>query len=94
VTGFLDELLRKKDQPLRIEEILVAGGSALAGRPVGEIDFTGHGLLLLAVKDPAAEGGRYSYNPAPDHVVSPGTVLIVLGEPRNVRKLSAVAVST
>ncbi len=94
VTGFLDELLRKKDQPLRIEEILVAEGSALAGRPVGEIDLTGHGLLLLAVKDPAAEGGRYSYNPAPDHVVSPGTVLIVLGEPQNVRKLSAVAVST
>jgi len=93
VTGFLDELLRNKEQTLRIEEIAVPEGSGLAGLPVGEIDLTGHGLLLLAVKDPASEGGRYSYNPAPDHVVSPGTVLIVLGEPEKVRRLSSLTVS-
>ncbi len=93
VTTFLDDMLRNKKQTLRIEEILVPKGSGMAGRPVGDIDLASHGLLLLAVKDPAAEGGHYSYNPAPDHVVSPGTVLIVLGEPDQVRKLSAVAVA-
>lgn len=93
VTGFLDQILRKKEQTLRIEEVPVTEGSSLAGQPVGEIDLTGQGLLLLAVKDPAAEGGRYSYNPAPDHVVSPGAVLIVLGEPEKVRRLAATAVT-
>ena len=94
VTGFLDQLLRRKDQSLRIEEILVTEGSSIAGRPVGEIDLTGQGLLLLAVKDPAAEGGRYSHSPAPDHVVSPGSVLIVLGEAEKVRRLAAAVVTT
>ncbi len=93
VTTFLDEMLRRKEQTLRIEEIPVREGSPMAGRPVGEIDLTRQGLLLLALKDPAAEGGRYAYNPAADHVVSPGTVLIVLGDPEKVRRISGVALS-
>jgi hypothetical protein len=43
---------------------------------------------LLAVKEPAPEP-RLHYNPAPEHVLSGGETLIVLGEPERVRMLSA-----
>ncbi len=89
VTSFLDVMVRHKDQPLRLEEVAVSAGSEWAGRPLGEINLAARGILLLAIRDPAAEGGRYTYNPPGDAVVSPGSVLIVLGEPEKVRALSA-----
>jgi len=93
VTSFLDVMLRNKEQTLRLEEVLVPARSRWSGRPVAEIDIASKGLLLLAVRDPAAEGGRFTYNPPGDTVVSGGSVLIVLGEPDKVRTLSGEAAS-
>lgn len=90
VTSFLDLMLRDKDKTLRIDEVQVPEASPLRGKRVAELDLPAHELLLLAVKDPAA-GGRYAYNPRPDHVVTGGATLIVLGEPEKVRKLTALA---
>jgi voltage-gated potassium channel len=91
VVSFLDVMLREKDRTLRIDEIPVTAGSRLAARRVGEIDFGGHGLLLLAAKQTVGGEPRYVYTPGPDHLVEAGHVLIVLGEPARVRQLSAEA---
>ena len=93
VTSFLDVMLRNKEQPLRLEEVSVPAHSSWAGRPLAELDLARQGLLLLAVRDPVAEGGRFTYSPTPDAVVSGGSILIVLGEPERVRRLSAQAAS-
>lgn len=90
-TTLLDALLRRRDQPLRVQDVKVPPGSALAGRPVAELDLSRRGLLLLAVRDPEAEGGRHTYNPPADYVVSGGSILVVLGEPEQVRHLAAQA---
>lgn len=91
VVSFLDVMLRDTDRTLRIDEIPVAAGSRLDQRRVAEIDFGGHGLLLLATKRTVGGAPRYVYTPGPDHVVEGGHVLIVLGEPERVRQLSGEA---
>jgi voltage-gated potassium channel len=93
LTGFIDVMLRNKDQALRLEEVVVPPDSRWAGRPIAEIGFAAKGMLLLAVRDPASEGGRFTYNPPGDAVVSGGSILVVLGEPERVRTLSAEAAS-
>lgn len=91
VVSFLDQMLREKDRTLRIDEIPVAARSRLDGRRVGEIDFSAHGLLLLATRRLVGGEPQYVYTPGPDHPVETGDVLIVLGEPARVRELSAEA---
>jgi len=93
VTGFLDVMLRNKEQPLRLEEISVPASSPWSGKPLAELDLARKGLLLLAIRDPIAEGGRFTYSPTPDAVLSGGSILIVLGEPEKVRSLSVEAAS-
>jgi voltage-gated potassium channel len=93
LTGFLDVMLRNKEQALRLEEVVVPPDSRWAGRPIAEIDLGARRLLLLAIRDPASEGGRFTYNPPGDAVVSGGSILIVLGEPERVRALSVEAAS-
>jgi voltage-gated potassium channel len=91
VVSFLDVMLRESDRTLRIEEVPVAVGSALAGRRVQELDLARHRLLLLAVKVSGPAGARLVYNPGPEHLLGGGETLIVLGEPERVRELSAEA---
>ncbi|HVP68569.1 MAG TPA: potassium channel protein [Anaeromyxobacteraceae bacterium] len=93
VTSFLDVMLRNKEQPLRLAEIAVPSASPWAGKPLAELDLASKGLLLLAIRDPVAEGGRFTYSPTPDAVVSGGSILILLGAPDKVRSLSTEAAS-
>jgi voltage-gated potassium channel len=85
VVSFLDVMLRDRDRKLRIEEIPVR--PERTPRRIAELKLGDHGLLLLALKIPG-EGGRVVYNPAPDLEVRGGEILIVLGDPERVRKLS------
>jgi voltage-gated potassium channel len=88
VVSFLDVMVREKDAPLRIEEVPVPAGSSWSGKRVGELELTRHRLLLLAVKGPSA---GYLYAPGPEHQLSGGEKLIVLGEPERIRALGAEA---
>jgi voltage-gated potassium channel len=88
VTTFLDTMLRNKEQPLRIAEIPVPGNSPWAGRPVADLGLPARRLLLLAARQPGAEGGRFTYSPPEDALVAAGSVLIVLGQPADVGALS------
>ncbi len=76
VTTFLDNMLRDKDSPLRIEEIHIPKHSPYVGKPVSEIDFRGmRNILLVAVKKIS---GEWIYNPYPDTVLEHDMSLIVL----------------
>jgi voltage-gated potassium channel len=84
VVGFLDAMLRDRQHSLRIEEVEIPEGSALAGRRVGDIDFRSHAnLLLLAIHEP--RGGSYVYNPRADYEVIGGSQMIVMGDPVGVQ---------
>ena len=86
VVGFLDKMLRDRDRNLRIEEIEVPPGSRYAGRTVADIDFRSESnLLLLAIHQP--HDGAYDYNPPPNHRVTAGCQLIVMGDPDGVQSL-------
>lgn len=88
VVGFLDRMLRDREQALRIEEIDVPPGSPFAGRTIGDLAVRRHhNLLVLAVQEP--DRRDYTYNPLPEHRVEAGSRLIVMGNPLGVGSLQA-----
>jgi voltage-gated potassium channel len=91
VTTFLDTMLRNKEQPLRIAEIPVPPASPWVGRPLADLRLPGRQVLLLAVREPGASGGRFTYSPPEDALVLAGSVLILLGQPGDLSTLSAEA---
>ena len=92
VVKFLDEMLRDKNAPMRIEEVQIAAGSPLAGVSLRDADIRGkHGLNVLAVRADAA--AAWEYNPAPDRALAVGTTVVVLGSSAQVRDLKSRAES-
>jgi len=90
VVEFLDLMLRDKDKNLRIEEVMVPGGSPLVGKPIFEAQIRKHtNLLVVAVREAPRNGGpgRFVYNPGPELLIDAGMALIVLGETEGVHKL-------
>jgi voltage-gated potassium channel len=89
VTGFLDGMLRDKDKNLRLEEVVVQAGSALAGVALKATSIRRDTrALIIAMRPPA---GEFTYNPEPTTVMEPGWILIALGEAEGIRKLRAMA---
>ena len=73
VVSFLDIMLRDREKNLRVEEVPVP--SSLAGKPVSALGLKKHRqVLLLAVKT----SGGWAYNPAEDHILGPGNILVVM----------------
>ena len=90
VVKFLDEMLRDQKQPMRIEEVVIAAGSALADATLRDADLRGkHGLNVLAVR--ADPGAVWEYNPPLDRKLTVGTTVVVLGSSAQVRDLKARA---
>jgi voltage-gated potassium channel len=74
VVSFLDLMLRRKDETLRIEEVTIPdtfGGKTLATLNLGKFPQ----LLLLAIKT----GEDWIYNPPRTHVMAPADVLVFMG---------------
>jgi voltage-gated potassium channel len=86
VVGFLDTMLRDTNKNLRVEEVAIPAGSPFANATLGEFDAHHRAnCLLLATK---STDGRFEYNPPDENRIPPGTVLIVMGEPANIRSLA------
>jgi voltage-gated potassium channel len=76
VVTFLDVMLRREDENLRIEELPVPAG--WAGRPLAALGLERYRrLLLLAVR----RGPGWTYNPPRDHVMAEGDTLVFMGAP-------------
>ena len=89
VVSFLDLMLRDRDRTLRVDEITFPPAPGGASRRVSDLGLARHRLLLLAVKETSGGEPRFTYNPPPEHLLTGGETLIVLGEPERVRQLSA-----
>ena len=90
VVTFLDTMLRDKEQGLRVEEVEVKMGSALAGKTLGESGVrTKARALLVAIKREGAEG--YDFNPADAAVINEGDVLIFMTSPDSLQELESLS---
>lgn len=86
VVGFLDLMLREQSRTLRIEEIEVPAGSAWAGQTLGELKISArYHILVMAVKNLLGDGG-FIANPADNLRVTPGTVIIGMGDVNEIRR--------
>jgi voltage-gated potassium channel len=77
VVSFLDQMLRGKDENLRVEELPVP--PSLAGQALSSLDWHRYPrTLLLAVR----KGPDWVYNPSrQDYIIQPGDRLIVMTTP-------------
>lgn len=76
VVSFLDTMMSRKEEPLRVEEVIVPAG--VTPRPVTELGLERfRRSLLLAVRSKTG----WSYNPPHDTVVSPGEALVIMTTP-------------
>jgi len=85
VNEFLDQMLRDKDKNLRLEEVAVPIGSAIAGMALKDTTIRRDTrVLVVAVRD---ANRAFTYNPEPDFVLHEGALLIVMGETDSIVKL-------
>jgi len=76
VVSFLDVMMSRREEPLRVEEVTVPEG--FAARPLSELQLTEYRqLLLLAVR----REDEWVYNPPRDSVVGPGEKLVIMTTP-------------
>jgi len=88
VVTFLDMMLRDKEQVLRVEEVAVSEGSALAGKTIEEAKLEEKtGALLVALKKAETKG--YEFNPPKGRKIQENDILIFIGSPE---KLSALRI--
>jgi voltage-gated potassium channel len=87
VTEFLDQMLRDKDEVLRLEEVVIPDGSPFIGRSLRDVPIRAETKLLVVA---LRVDRKFIYNPEPAAVIEAGTVLVVLGEAANVARLRAM----
>jgi len=80
--GFLDILIKEQGKTLRVEEIEIHTASPWASKRLDQIDLKGRmNLLVLGLKHPAGSGlPEFVVNPSDHATVSPGGVIIALGD--------------
>jgi len=85
VTDFLDHMRRDPKRTLRIEEVPIGEDSPFAGKSLSESDIrNATDVLVIAI---VRLNGTYKYNPPPTYPIQAGETLVVIGDPRQVRKL-------
>lgn len=87
VVSFLDLMLQEKSRTLRIEEIKLDADSSWIGRTIGDLDLgPRYDLLLLALKREGDPATPSVFNPPASAMLSPDTVMILLGDIDNLRR--------
>jgi voltage-gated potassium channel len=85
VTNFIDGLLMDRGQ-LRLEEMVVSGGSTLCGHSLATAKLRERANVLV-VAARAQGDAEFTYNPGPDLALIAETVLVVMGPREEVAKL-------
>ncbi|MBA3532274.1 MAG: potassium channel protein [Ardenticatenales bacterium] len=85
VVTFLDEMLRVREQTLRVEQIEITEHSAIVNKTLGDADIGRRtGMLVVAIRAPS---GNYLFNPGAQTVLEPGDILIVIGTPEQMAQV-------
>ncbi|RMF14615.1 MAG: potassium channel protein [Candidatus Dadabacteria bacterium] len=84
--SFLDRMLRGQDPSIRVDEVVVEEGSAIAGLTLEEAPIweKAH-LRVFALQRPDDIG--FVYNPTGKERLDPGTIVIVIGNPQQLEAL-------
>lgn len=77
VVQFLDLLTKENALDLQIEQMLLPLYAPCVGKRLRDTDLRERGLLVLAVHSP--DDQSWYYNPPPDYIFEPMSILIVLG---------------
>jgi voltage-gated potassium channel len=84
VTEFIDQMLREREEILRLDEVVIPDGSSFVGKSLREVPIrTETKLLVVALR----VDKKFIYNPEPSTVLEVGSVLVVLGATANVSRL-------
>ncbi len=88
VVGFLDIMLKQQSKTMRVEEIEVLATSPWAGRALRDLNLKGrYNLLVLGLKNrPAEAEGEVVVNPPDDATVFGPSVVIALGDTKDVQR--------
>lgn len=88
--SFLDKMLRtQKGKSYRIEEITIPAGSKFIGQTFSQANLLkGTRVLIVAMK---GKDGDFTYNPEDKSVITDGTVIVVLGESAETKKVCELA---
>lgn len=79
VHDLLNQIFDASNQAADLGEIRVRSGSRLAGQTIGRCDLRSvRNLTILAIQKP---NGEFTINPSPQHEISSGDILIVVGPP-------------
>ncbi len=91
VVDFIELVTRREHLELQMEEVLVAQASPLAGHSILETGLRQkYGAIVVAIK----KGDEHmQFNPAPDHKISAGDRLIVLGAGEKLDEIAKLAAS-
>lgn len=84
VTEFVDQMLRDKDEVLRLEEVAIPDGSSFVGRPLRDVPIRAEARLLVVA---LRVDRKFIYNPEPSTELDAGAVLVVLGARESVGHL-------
>ena len=84
VTEFIDQMLRDKDDVLRLEEVVIPDGSSFIGRDLRDVPIRAETKLLVVA---LRVDKKFIYNPEPSTIIEAGSVLVVLGASANVARL-------
>ena len=86
VVRFLDDMLRDKRTPFRIEEVTLGDSTVDLGTTLRDARVRERfGMTVLAVR--GKDNQSWTYNPDASEKLEPGMTLVVLGSPEQVAKL-------
>lgn len=87
VTEFIDQMLREREEVLRLDEVVIPDGSSFVGKSLLEVPIRAETkLLVIALR----VDKKFIYNPEPSTVLEVGSVMVVLGATANVARLRAL----
>jgi voltage-gated potassium channel len=95
VVSFLDRMVRDTRGNVRISEVTVGARSACAGQTLGAARlYDATGLRIVALLPPGASPEAFVYNPSDAEPLTPGTVLVVVGDVEQVQALARLTAAT
>lgn len=88
--SFLDKMLRtQKGKSYRIEEITIPPKSQYIGKTLSQANLLkGTRVLIVAMK---GKDGDFTYNPDDKSIITDGTVIVILGESTETKKVCELA---
>jgi voltage-gated potassium channel len=84
VVEFVDQMLRDREDVLRLEEVVIPDGSWFIGKTLREVPIRAETKLLVVA---LRVDKKFIYNPEPSTELEVGSVLVVLGASVNVARL-------